>query len=113
MSIRKFVCLLPLLFLPSIALAELPSATSLGTVEGAIDFCVQIDGRLATGTAEFKQDIQKGATAAELIQVHRSSEYSEAYDTIQNAFRKAPRAKIQASCVSALETGIPVRNHKR
>ena len=60
MSIRHILCLSAASTIPQLAPAALPPSPALGQVEGARDFCGQVDRQSAAKYANFKKSLVQG-----------------------------------------------------
>jgi hypothetical protein len=102
MKIHRILCLSAAIALPQLALAKLPPNSSLGQVEGTLDFCVQVDSPSAAKYEEFKKRLVQDVPEKEVAEVRKSTEYKEAYDGISEALGKAPKDQAVKACTSLL-----------
>jgi ABC-type taurine transport system substrate-binding protein len=103
MKIHRLFCLSALLVLPNLALAKLPPNSSLGQVEGTLDFCAQADPQSASKYQEFKKAMVEGEPEKDVAEARKSSEYKNSYDAISEALGKVPKDKAVKACTSFLE----------
>jgi len=103
MKIQQILCVSALLVLPNLALAKLPPNSSLGQVEGTLDFCIQADPQSAENYEKFNMAIVEGEPEKDVAEARKSSEYKSAYDAIGEALGKVPKDKAVKACSSFLQ----------
>jgi len=104
MKIRKMVCLCTVAALPALALAELPvNGQALGSVQGTVDFCAQLDPASAATYQGFPKLIVQGTAEEEVEKVRRSDEYKEAYASVSAQLKDIPKEQAIESCKGFVE----------
>jgi hypothetical protein len=91
-----------LLLLSSLALAKLsvPNVV-LGKVEGALDFCAQVDPESADKYQAKKKEFAQGATDEELAEARDSQDYKDAYQSSTDEMSKQSKDEAKKSCAAA------------
>lgn len=104
MKVNRILCL-SALALPLIAHAKLalPNET-FGRIEGALDFCSQLDSQSAAKYQEQKKVLVQGASEEEVAQARASQEYKEGYAAATEEMGKQPKAEVAKTCAAALES---------
>jgi len=77
MSIRHILCLSAASTIPQLALAALPPSPALGQVEGALDFCGQVDQQSAAKYANFKKSLVQGVPEKEGVEGRKTADYKK------------------------------------
>jgi hypothetical protein len=103
MKIHRMLCLSALLALPNLALAKLPPSSTLGQLEGTLDFCAQLDPQSAAKYQEFKKVLVQGEPEKDVAEARQTKEYKDAYDAIGEALGKVEKDKAVKACTSFLE----------
>jgi hypothetical protein len=103
MKIHRMLCLSALLALPNLALAKLPPNSTLGQMEGTLDFCAQIDPQSASKYQEFKKVLVQGEPEKDVAEARQTKEYKDAYDAIGEALGQVPKDKALKACTNFLE----------
>jgi len=103
MKIHRMLCVSALLALPNLALAKLPPSSTLGQLEGTVDFCAQVDPQSADKYQERKRLFVEGEPEKDVAEARKSSEYKSSYDAISEALGKVPKDKAVKACTSFLE----------
>jgi len=104
MKIYRDVCLVALLAVSSATFAECPKSSSLGVIDAALDFCMQVNPQNAPQYLQLKGHIVKGVTMKEVSSAHRASDYRQAYDAMHDALEKMPRGQVLQACTSTIQT---------
>ena len=103
MNIYRILGLSAVLALPQLALAKLPPNSTLGQLEGTLDFCAQVDPQSAAKYQEFKKALVQGEPEKDVAEARQSSEYKNAYEAIGEALGKVPKGEAVKACTSFLE----------
>jgi hypothetical protein len=103
MKILRMLAVFATLLISGLALAKLPPNSSLGQVEGTLDFCIQADPQSAEKYEAFKKAMVQGEPEKKVAEARLSSEYKQAYDAIQESLGKIEKDKAVKACTSFLE----------
>jgi hypothetical protein len=104
MKVYRILGLCAAMVLPQLALAELPMPVeSLGTVEGTLAFCAEVNPQAAAQYNEFTKLLTKDAPAQEVQEARQSSEYRQAHENIRAELAKTQAADAVKACSAFLE----------
>jgi hypothetical protein len=103
MTISKMLCLYAVVALPAFAADAPLSGEALGSVQGTIDFCAQIDPGSADQNHGFSKLVVQGAPATDVEKVRRTDEYKEAYEKVSAQLRNVPKQQAVESCKGFVE----------
>ena len=104
MRIRRVPCLCMAFVVPQLALADLPvNKQALGQVEGILKFCAQASPQLAKSYEEQGALLIGKASAQELAEARKSSEYKQAYESIRDQLSKLDKEDATQACSSAAQ----------
>ena len=104
MRIRRVLCLCMAFVVPQLALADLPvNKQALGQVEGILKFCAQASPQLAKSYEEQAALLIGKASAQELAEARKSSEYKQAYESIRDQLSKLDKEDATQACSSAAQ----------
>ena len=96
--------------LPQFAQAELHviNRSSLGMVQGTIDFCARVNSPAAERFKEQTLFLAQGVSDEELARLSRSTEYREAYLYISAALGRLTSEQAATACNGLLETSSKI-----
>jgi hypothetical protein len=100
--IHFILCVCIPLVLPQVSLAKLPPKSSLGQVEGMLDFCARVDSQSAAKYDEYKKALVQGEPEKDVAEARTSAEYKESYDAISDALSKEQKDDVVKACNSLL-----------
>ena len=100
----RIVCGCAALALAQSVLADEPtlSAQALGTVEGIVNFCAQVDPKAATRYQEQVKLLVQGAPEETVAEVRMSDAYRQAYDSVADAVSKGAERDAMKACRESL-----------
>jgi hypothetical protein len=105
MKIYRMLCLGAALAMPASALAKLSIPNdAFGRIEGALDFCAQVDSENAAKYQEQKKVLVQGASDQEVAEARASQEYKEGYDSATDEMNKQPKDQAVKTCAAGLAT---------
>jgi hypothetical protein len=104
MKSLRITCIGVAVLLPLIAQADLPfSKEGLGTVEGTLDFCKQVNASAAEKYEERKKAQVRAIPEKEVTEARSSEEYKQAYGNIRAELAKVPKEKMVEGCAAYLK----------
>ncbi|HLV88983.1 MAG TPA: hypothetical protein VKV39_18495 [Candidatus Sulfotelmatobacter sp.] len=99
MKFRNFLPLAAFLAISTFVAAQ-PSGAGLGTIEGAADFCAEVNPHLIGQVAGFKLTLVRGISEKDLFTIMNSSDFRGAYSSMHTTLEKAPRSQVVSACNS-------------
>jgi hypothetical protein len=79
------------------------SKSGLGTVEGTLDYCKQVDAPAAAKYEERKKILVRDVPEEEVAEARASEEYKRAYEKIDAELGKVPKDKMVEGCAAYLK----------
>jgi len=77
MRIRHILCSSAASTIPQLALAALAPSPAWGQVDGALDFCGQVDQQSAAKYANFKKSLVQGVPEKEGVEGRKTADYKK------------------------------------
>jgi hypothetical protein len=106
MKISRIVCLSIAIVIPQLATAKVPMpAESFGQIESVLDFCSQVNPKLASNYKDFKKMLAGDATDKELADARDQQEYKDSYQSANEKLTKLEPEKAVKTCSSLLQPG--------
>lgn len=102
MRIRYLLC--AAIALPPLALAEIAvSGDSLGTAQGMVDFCAQLNPAAAAKLKDQAGQLVRGVPEREVAKLRRTAAYQEAYQSVSAELDQVPAQEALVACNGFLQ----------
>ena len=98
MKANRILLLCSAVALPQLAMADLPSPESLGTVSAILTFCAQMDPHDAKSFQQEWKSVVGGTTDAKLDSAENGGAYKHSFDTITAELKKLSGPSVASAC---------------
>ncbi len=104
MKTTGILCIVAVMAIPSLAMAELPfSKAGLAQVEATLDFCSHVSPQAAERFKDHGNRLKKSLPSTELEEARKSEEYQKVYEFMVTELGKVAKAEAVRACTSFFE----------